>query len=230
VRRLGFVVLAVATFAAGACGSDRPAVTNPAKETPAPNRVALGATLPAEGIVVGDDAGVHFVDLAGHVVLTKPGYQIAESWNPGAPVHLTTPDEHTVVLDVSRSALIATDQQAPAESIDALKLAKPSNQQLGHWRYSLRRPDGRVLAQWSGECEVPIAYVIPPGGAPTELTASQSIESFALGWAKDGRAVALLPEGACGGGDPRPGVYLIADNGERAFVVAGATARYWSKG
>jgi hypothetical protein len=122
-----------------------------------------------------------------------------------------------------------TDRGGSRTLIRTPPLLPGVDQVIGGWRSAKLSPDGiTVLAQWSGECEVPIAYVIPSGGKPTR--AIPAVESLALGWSRDGRAVVLLEEGACAEGDPRPGVYLITDDGQRTFVTAAADARYWSKG
>jgi hypothetical protein len=108
---------------------------------------------------------------------------------------------------------------------------------VGHWRYSTNdsRYYGRVMAQWSGECEVPIAFffdgdegeLVPVTGEPDPADAP---ESFALGWNVRGQAVVFLPEGACGGSADPPGVYLFRKAGEgRLLVRTGrlAAARMW---
>jgi hypothetical protein len=105
----------------------------------------------------------------------------------------------------------------------------------GHWEYALPSPDGsRLLAQWSGECEVPAAYfasadgseVWPVVGGPTLADVP---ESRGLGWATDGRAVVHLMSGVCGEGR-RPGVYLFSESGPGSLLVPlppDGTARMW---
>jgi hypothetical protein len=85
----------------------------------------------------------------------------------------------------------------------------------GHWREAWLSPDGRtLLAQWSSECEIPIAFFLPAtGGSLRPVTGERdwrtSPESLARGWAPDGRARVLLLQGACAAGHPEPGAYLI---------------------
>lgn len=107
---------------------------------------------------------------------------------------------------------------------------------VGHWRGAMPSPDGRwVLGQWSAECEVPIAYLIPAhGGAPVPVAEGDSgtlIESKGLGWTPDGRMVMSLPAGPCSSGGDPAGVYLIdPDTLERTLVRAGgAPALMWSR-
>jgi hypothetical protein len=80
----------------------------------------------------------------------------------------------------------------------------------GHWRYALPSPDGRwVLAQWSGECEVPVAYLFPAAGGPGQAVAGADRETSAIGWTPDGTAIVGFWEGACGAGTDQPGTYLV---------------------
>jgi hypothetical protein len=79
----------------------------------------------------------------------------------------------------------------------------------GHWRYALPSPDGRwVLAQWSGECEVPVAYLFPAAGGRGHPVAGPDAETIAIGWTPDARAIVGFMPGACGEGN-EPGTYLL---------------------
>lgn len=96
---------------------------------------------------------------------------------------------------------------------------------LGGWEWAAASPDGEtILAQWSGTCEVPHAFVIPArGGRPRTITGetpNRAPESIALGWTTDGRAIVFVPrEPGCGDGSG-PGVYLVSLAGERTFLAA----------
>ena len=85
----------------------------------------------------------------------------------------------------------------------------------GHWRDAWLSPDGTtLLAQWSGECEVPTAFFVPAAGGHLRPVTGErdwrnSPESVGGGWARDGRARVALLGGACGVGHPEPGEYLI---------------------
>ncbi|MEA3077270.1 MAG: hypothetical protein QOF60_2178 [Actinomycetota bacterium] len=88
---------------------------------------------------------------------------------------------------------------------------------VGHWAAALPSPDGKwVLAQWSGECEVPVAFFVEPAtGAPRTVTGEQGVNwtkasnSLAAGWTPEGKAVVALPnKPACGSGTGA-GVYLV---------------------
>ena len=85
----------------------------------------------------------------------------------------------------------------------------------GYWPDAWLSPDGRaLLAQWSGECEIPTAFFVPARGGPMRPVTGErdwrkSPESVALGWMADGRARVRLLGGLCGhAGDP-PGIYAI---------------------
>ena len=78
----------------------------------------------------------------------------------------------------------------------------------GHWRFVRAAPNGTLLAQWSGECESPSAFLIA-GGKLREL-GGKATESVALGWGIDGRAFVHFPQGICGGTvKGGPGVYAV---------------------
>jgi hypothetical protein len=98
---------------------------------------------------------------------------------------------------------------------------------VGHWDWAVLSPDGStLLAQWSAECEVPIAFFVSlPAGSPRPVTGeadwAQSPDSEALGWTRDGRAIIFLPQGpACGSGSQAAGVYLYSAPGVGERVIA----------
>ena len=99
---------------------------------------------------------------------------------------------------------------------------------VGHWAWAAVSPDEKtLLAQWSAECEVPLAFLVDlANGTPTPVTGesdwANSPESVALGWTTDGRAIVFLPHGpACGSGVSRPGVYLYSESGEGELLFPG---------
>jgi hypothetical protein len=99
----------------------------------------------------------------------------------------------------------------------------PDGRIHGHWVYVKVSPNPhRLLAQWSGECEVPHAFLVEGGkvrpfGAGTYAGAP---ESGALGWLRDGSAVVHFPVGACGGTLRTPGTYVIPRSGKPRLVLA----------
>ena len=107
------------------------------------------------------------------------------------------------------------------ERLSALHIGKPPGSKFGHWVTAFLSPDRKtLLAQWSAECEVPIAYFVPArGGVPRALT-EENDESLAHGWTSDGRAIVEFPHGPCGGGASRPGLYLVSLDGTRRLLTA----------
>lgn len=105
--------------------------------------------------------------------------------------------------------------------------AAPGSQGIGHWQWALPSPDGQwVLAQWSGECESPTAFLVPTDGSEirtasgaTDLGAGR--ESMGAGWTPDGRAIVRFYGGICGSGIDEPGTYLVdPETGERTLLRA----------
>jgi hypothetical protein len=74
----------------------------------------------------------------------------------------------------------------------------------GYWVYARVAPDRRtLLAQWSGECESPAAFMIDGNRRLRRVGAAsrhEGPESRALGWSPSGRAVVDFPAGTCGAG------------------------------
>jgi hypothetical protein len=100
---------------------------------------------------------------------------------------------------------------------------------VGHWRSAVRSPDGRtLLLQWSAECEIPVAYFADADGSHLRTVARDpTVESDALGWARDGRAVIAFPKGLCGNGRRPPGTYLVDPRTRRATLVFRGLGALW---
>lgn len=113
-------------------------------------------------------------------------------------------------IDVADGRDVRTLIQSPSSGATA----KPR----GHWRAALLSPDGAtVLAQWSGECEVPRAFFIDTAtGAASPVTGergerpSDAPNSIGLAWADDRTALVVLSNSACGPGTQPAGLYAIA--------------------
>jgi hypothetical protein len=92
----------------------------------------------------------------------------------------------------------------------------------GYWVNVRVAPDRRrVLAQWSGECESPAAYLVARDEHRSRPVAGRRFESLALGWTPAGRAVVHFTEGVCGTGiHGGPGVYAIGRTGRPQLIVA----------
>ncbi len=105
---------------------------------------------------------------------------------------------------------------------------------VGHWVRAEFAPRGNAfLAQWSAECETPVAFLVsdgkmrPYGGH----TLADAPESVALGWLPNGDAVIHFPEGACGGTFRTPGVYAVPRAGKPHLLLGTPRfASYWMWG
>ncbi|HET9675301.1 MAG TPA: hypothetical protein VFP31_10885 [Gaiellaceae bacterium] len=61
---------------------------------------------------------------------------------------------------------------------------------LGRWHNAMLSPDGEtLLAQWTAECEIPVAFFVPVEMRKPRPVAPTRYETVAVGWnATDGRA------------------------------------------
>jgi hypothetical protein len=101
----------------------------------------------------------------------------------------------------------------------------------GWWAYAFLSPSGsRLLLQWSGECEIPVAFLgATSGGSLRTVTGEPGLvnapESVAFGWS-GARALVDLPKGACGESASRPGVYLV-DPATLKLTYVFRHSRFW---
>jgi hypothetical protein len=120
---------------------------------------------------------------------------------------------------------VVTDSRGQRGLLD-VSLPFQSDTVVGNWDWAAASPDGKtLLAQWSAECEVPLAFFVSAsGGKPQPVTGevaatTVSPDSVALGWTTDGRAIVFLPSQPACGTSGGPGTYLIALDGTRTFVA-----------
>jgi hypothetical protein len=106
---------------------------------------------------------------------------------------------------------------------EALAIGKPAGAKAGHWAKAYLSPDGKTfLAEWSAECEVPYAFLVPVrGGTPHLVTGeadwTKAPQSVADGWSEDGRAIVEISRGNCGLASRRD-MYLVARDGTRTAI------------
>ena len=106
---------------------------------------------------------------------------------------------------------------------EPLAIGKPPGAKVGHWAKAYLSPDGKTfLAQWSAECEVPFAFLVPVrGGVPRVVTGeadwTKAPQSSADGWTGDGRAIVEISRGDCGSPSDRE-LYLVAPDGRRTAI------------
>ncbi len=214
-------------------------------------RAAVLPRLPEHGVVVEDGSFVVLVDLDGRVITRLRGFELYYQWTVPGPVVLRRDRDEYFVLHVrshtvrplasrdDASALSPQFQAGFGPDADS-ELPYPVGTRIedhpdlrsGFWAYALPSPDGsRLLAQWSGECEVPNAFFVEDGSAVTvdgHRRMPGAADSIALGWTPDGRAVVRLLSGACSNGVDQPGVYVFEDPGAGELMFeTDSSARMW---
>jgi hypothetical protein len=133
---------------------------------------------------------------------------------------LTDARPRLALLVCGRTVKTAADRRAGQKPRLHI-VARPPGR-IGHWVRAEFAPHGQAfLAQWSAECEVPIAFLVAgtvmrPYGARTLRDAPESV---ALGWLPNGRAVIHFPKGACGGTFHTPGIYTVPQSGAPRLLV-----------
>jgi hypothetical protein len=193
--------------------------------------------------------GVAFVRLDGQVLDHLAGFDLYYEWTvPGAVIlrthgtyYVLHPESHILerlASEKAASLLVPQFQDAVdpiAESY--LDLARPSRAPdgSGFWAYALRSPDeSMLLGQWTGECEVPMAFLLSATGSdPRPVIGGPEFidipNTRAMGWTPESQAVVHVMDGACGLGH-RAGVYLIDPAGGTELVVrvpSAGGARMW---
>jgi hypothetical protein len=167
--------------------------------------LALGP-LPERGFALETKAGVQLQTLSGRPVGTLPGLDLA--LDQAAP--------HAVVLRNPRGRLYAFDGHTlrPRRRRASVRVAAPRPKGVGHWVWGERSPTGNaLLAQWSAECEVPVAYLVIRG----KLDAFGD-ETLALGWLPTGEAVVhFRPLGCAGSG--RSGIYAAVSTRKMRLLL-----------
>jgi hypothetical protein len=109
--------------------------------------------------------------------------------------------------------------------VERVAVADPPGAVVGHWRWAALSPDGStLLAQWSAECEVPFAFLVPAsGGSPRLVTGeadwTDAPESEALGWTTAGEPIVHLPKGFCGKSATAPGTYVFGGGAPRRLAA-----------
>jgi hypothetical protein len=202
--------------------------------------------VPVQGVAIQqprNPKGVVFIDLEGHVLRRLPEFGLFRTTLMPSVVAVTRggiyyrlrPSKGSLDPIASRKKAYRWFPDSPTfEGLPAPQWH--GRDALGAWSWAMRAPDGSaILAQWSGECESPTAFLAPAsGGAPVSVTGERfgkAAESMALGWTANSEAVVILPNGACGSGVHTPGVYLFDAPGQGRLIFATtgyADARMWN--
>jgi hypothetical protein len=108
-------------------------------------------------------------------------------------------------------------------------VARPPGK-VGHWVRAALAPRGDAFfAQWSAECEIPVAYFI--AGGKMRPYGGRTVESVALGWLPGGDAVVHFSKAGCGSGHRQPGIYAVPRTGKpRLLLRTPKFERYWMWG
>ncbi len=214
--------------------------------------VSVLPPLPARGLALETKAGVELQTMSGRPIATVPGLDLApdKATSHGLVMRdrrgrlfVLDPDARRVRRAYERSRrfrgcrlsdvragfelhvcgqTIRTAASGGAFTVDVLGPGR-----VGHWVWAEFAPRGNaVLAQWSGECEVPVAYLIANG-----RLRPYGRESVALGWLSDGAALIHFPKGPCGSSNHRRGIYSVPLRGRpRLILRTPRFAQYWMWG
>jgi len=160
--------------------------------------------LPQRGLALETRAGVQLQTMSGRPLGTLPGLDLA----------LDQAAAHVVMLRSRHGALYAFDGRT---------LRPRRSRSVDHWIWSERSPGGKaILAQWSGECEIQVAYLTVNG-----KRRKVADETVALGWLPHDEAVIhFRPLGCAGSG--RNGIYALrySGGGERLLLRTPRLAQY----
>jgi hypothetical protein len=117
---------------------------------------------------------------------------------------------------------VRTVRYGPPGDKPTLRVVARAPGKVGHWVWAAYAPRGDAFfAQWSAECEVPIAFLVaggrvrPYGGDTIE----EAPESMALGWLPSGSAVIHFRKGACGETRRSPGIYAVPRTGKPTLLL-----------
>jgi hypothetical protein len=244
--RSGVASALVLALLLGACSNDPTSAPrgNLVAEPVGTDDVHLG-DLPKAGVVVGSSDAVTFLDLDGTILATLNGYEVRGNlgapgvWLRRGPKYFKLDVAHGLILRVGedRARNVMYDEGPKPSLPPPTGVVGPDGEVAGRWRYAVESSSGAILAQWSGECEVPMAYWIDDRGTEELVTGGSDIsmapESLGLGWTANGRAVVFLPKGACGSGAGSPGIYLYSSPGVGHLVYQardGSSVDSWGIG
>jgi hypothetical protein len=181
--------------------------------------------LPERGLALDTKAGVQLQTLTGRRLADLPGLNLATDQKVAHRLVLRDRRGRILVLDRAARRLRTrpfergcrhTDFEllvCPRRISDVFTLVAQAPRGIGHWVWAERSPDRKaVLAQWSAECEVPVAYIAVHG----RLRALGD-ETTALGWLASGEALVHFERGVCGA-QARRGIYAVPVRGKPRLI------------
>lgn len=186
--------------------------------------------LPERGLALETGAGIQLRTLSGRRLVTVRGLDIAFDKTTAHSLLMRDSQGRLFTLDLvarrirrvyerprAKAGCRRTDTQLfvcgrSIRSASGLVARAPGK--VGHWVWAERSPGGdAVLAQWSGECEIPAAWLIARG-----RMASYGAETVALGWLPSGEALIHFRTVGCAAAG-RSGIYAVSRRGTARLVL-----------
>lgn len=180
--------------------------------------------LPQRGLVLETKAGVQLQAMSGRRLAVLRGYDLAPDQ---AIAHSGVfRDGRGRLFVLARGRLRRTPLRRGCRTTDVQLTVCPRTirgaagvlarapRGVGHWVWAERSPSGdAILAQWSAECEIPVAYLVANG-----TLQKYGDETVALGWLPSGEAIVhFRPLGCSGSG--RNGIYAVARTGKLRLIL-----------
>jgi hypothetical protein len=195
--------------------------------------VAIGVLppLPATGLVRETRAGVELQTMSGRPLAAIRGLDLAPDKRIGS--YLMMRDRRGRLFTLApaarrvRRAYEYPNRPPGCRRTDALlfvcgrtirdgsRIVARAPGRIGHWVWAEHSPRGdAVLAQWSAECEVPVAYLIANG-----RLRPYGKQSVALGWLPSGDALIHFPGSPCGASILSLGIYAVPRSGKPRLML-----------
>jgi len=210
--------------------------------------------LPLRGLVRQTGGAVEFQSLRGRAFGRLAGFQLAQPGIPHGVLLMRGRARYTVDLlerrvrparkstieipggcrlgdESANAALFLCGRTLRTRSQRGARVLVGPAGRVGHWAWGEFSPNGgRVLAEWSAECEIPVTFdlsvskpkLVPLGGAAV----AAAPEIVPLGWLGDGKPVVRVLHGGCGTGRLAAGVYVFGARRPQLLVKARGIAPY----
>ncbi len=185
--------------------------------------------LPQRGLALETRSGVELQTLSGRAVRTLAGVDLA--YDQTIAHKLVVRDRRGRLFVLEGRRLRPTPLRRGCRTTDVAlvvcartiksrgRVVARAPRGIGHWLWAVSSPRGdAILAQWSAECEVPVAYLVADG-----KLCKFGDETVALGWLPSGEALVHYREGGCGGSG-RAGIYAVPRSGKPRLIRR--TARF----
>jgi hypothetical protein len=183
--------------------------------------------LPQRGLALETQAGVQLQTMAGRPLATLAGMDLAFDQAVAHKLVVRDRQGRMFVLSGRRLRSAALGRGCRTTDVALVVCARTirsggrivarAPRVAGHWVWAARAPLGAaVLAQWSGECETPTAYLVTARGR----LRSYGAETVALGWLPGSRALIHFRTSGCAGWSAVPGIYAVPTRrGEPRLVL-----------